>query len=376
MTSDRDTVHITRSLVSLNTTNPPGNEAQAASFLSNILEKHGFVHKRAAFAEHRASLVAYLGPMTEKPAICFCGHMDTVPLGQAPWQHDPFAGEVDGDRIYGRGASDMKSGLAAMILMAQRLAKEPSLKAGLCLVFTAGEETFCQGARHLAGVTGALPKAGAMVVCEPTSNRPLVGHRGAIHLEVQTKGISAHASMPELGENAIYKAAEAALKLRELDFGLPAHPLLGKPTLNVGTISGGVNINSIPDQATMGVDIRIIPGQDPQTVLASLRSLLGEQTEVRLLDHAPSVATDPQNPWVQEVFEIVETITGHSQGPAAAPYFTDASVLTPALGNPPTLILGPGEAEMAHKTDEYCYISKIEEAVEIYTEIARRWCCS
>ncbi|MBW2127010.1 MAG: peptidase dimerization domain-containing protein, partial [Deltaproteobacteria bacterium] len=129
----------------------------------------------------------------------------------------------------------------------------------LCLVFTAGEETFCQGARHLAGVTGALPKAGAMVVCEPTSNRPLVGHRGAIHLEVQTKGISAHASMPELGENAIYKAAEAALKLRELDFGLPAHPLLGKPTLNVGTISGGVNINSIPDQATMGVDIRIIP---------------------------------------------------------------------------------------------------------------------
>ncbi len=373
MAGSQNAIFLLQELISFNTINPPGNEDECASFISDILADHGYEVKTLEFAPKRTSLVARSkGHESSKGAICFCGHMDTVPLGNAPWEHDPFAGEIVDDKIYGRGASDMKSGLAAMIMTAARLA-EMGLNERVVMLFTAGEETFCQGARYIAVHPELLGPIGGLVVCEPTSSQPLLGHKGAIHLRVHTKGQSAHASMPELGDNAIYKAAEAVMKLRDMDFNVPAHPLLGSPTLNVGTISGGKNINSVPDYASVGVDIRTVPGLTPDKVLDQVKGLIADKGEVELINYATPVATDPKDEWVKEVFDIVEKVTGEKPQPAAAPYFTDASDLTPALGNPPTLILGPGEAEMAHRTDEYCYVSKLAEAVEIYTQIALKW---
>jgi len=364
----RDPVALARRLLAFNTVNPPGNEAECVRHLGRLLEDAGFTTRYFDFAERRTSLVASLPPGSTKPPICFTGHLDTVPLGAAKWGHDPFGGEVIGDKLYGRGASDMKGAVAAMTVMAQRVAKLPRRAAGITLIFTAGEETSCQGARHLADTDGALGVAGALVVGEPTGNAPWIAHKGCVRFAITTRGVTAHASMPERGDNAIHKAAELVTRLRVLDFGVPSHPLLGAPTLNIGTIEGGMNINSVPDRARIGVDIRMLPGQTEESIREQLVRACGGEVEIERLEGAGSVETDPDHPWVREVIDLGG---GRPQG---APYFTDASVLTPALGSVPTVILGPGEPEQAHKTDEYIHVSKLESAADLYFRIAKSWC--
>ena len=305
--------------------------------------------------------------------MLFC-HIDTAPLGEVAWSRDPFNSECEGDEIYGRGTSDMKGGIAAMVIACLRLAQFARGTAGIVLVLTAGEETGCQGANHLARLGNVLGKAGAIIVGEPTSNYPIIGHKGAFWLKAHTSGITAHGSMPEQGDNAIYKAARAVMALEKFDFNVSPHPILGLPTHNIGTIVGGLNINSVPDRTTIGIDIRTIPGQSKRQIYQDLQSALGEEVELEWLADAGSISTDPDNSWVQEVFEIMEPILGEKPEPGGVTYFTDASALTPALGDPPTVILGPGDATMAHKTDEFCKISNIEAAAEAYFEIARKWC--
>lgn len=200
-----------------------------------------------------------------------------MPLGARPWSHDPFAGEVAGGRLYGRGSSDMKSGVAAFVVAASRLAGRLAGSPGLVLVVTAGEETGCQGAQQLAGLPGALGRAGAIVVAEPTCNYPFVGHKGALWLHARTSGVTAHGSMPERGDNAVYKAARAVTKLERFVFGDRPHPVLGAPTLNVGTVAGGLNFNSVPDAATIGVDIRTTPDQKHAAIVERLGEYLGEE---------------------------------------------------------------------------------------------------
>jgi len=372
--SDLNPLSLTQKLLSFNTVNPPGNERDCAKYCGSLLEEVGFEVKYLEFADKRTSVIAHMRGTGGKPAICFTGHLDTVPLGTAAWHKDPFDGEVNGDRVYGRGSSDMKAGVAAMLLMARRLAKMSNAEAAVTLILTAGEETCCEGAYHVARLGNALGEAGAIIVGEPTFNYPLIGHKGCVRFELTTEGVTAHASMPELGDNAIHKAALAVTKLQEFDFHTSAHPLLGAPTLNIGTISGGININSVPDKARIGIDIRTIPGKDHKEIQESIQEALGQDIKVKLLEEARSIATDFEQEWVQQVCEIMAGILGERPAPSAASFFTDASVLTPAYDNPPTIILGPGEPAMAHKTDEYCYISKIEEATQAYVEIAMDWC--
>jgi len=152
-----------------------------------------------------------------------------------------------------------------------------------------------------------------------------------------------------------------------------SHPLLGAPTLNVGTISGGENVNSVPDFARIKIDIRTVGNQKSADVYDALKQYLGNEITMKILQASDAVATDPDDLWVREVFDIMTPILGERPEPRAATYFTDAGALTPALGNPPTIILGPGEPAMAHKTDEFCYVSRIEEAVEAYLRIGEKW---
>lgn len=370
----KNCLSLTRKLISFNTVNPPGQERDCAEYLASLLEDGGFKVTLYEFSERRTSLIAQIGSYGDKAPICFAGHMDTVPLGGKRWEKDPFSGEVDGDKVFGRGSSDMKGGLAAMVVAALRLANIANRKAGITLVCTASEETGCQGAHHLARLGNALGEAGALLIGEPTSNYPLVGHKGALWLEVRTSGVTAHGSMPEQGENAIYKAAQVVTQLQAYKFDISPHPLLGAPTLNVGTISGGMNINSVPDRAVIGVDIRTIPDQTNRDIYENLQSYLGQEVKIERIVDAGSIITEPGHEWVQEVFDIMEPFCRKRPVARGVTYFTDASVLTPAFGNPPTLILGPGEPAMAHKLDEFCYISKIEEAVEAYVKIGSKWC--
>jgi len=371
-----DVVALTQRLLAFATVNPPGNERECTLFVAGLLRDAGLEVRTDEFDEARTSLVATLRSRGERPSLVFTGHVDVVPLGAAEWSVDPFAGVIRDGRLYGRGSADMKGAVAAMIIAAQRLAHVNDRRADLQLIITAGEERGCLGAQHLCSQPGDLGVAGAMVVGEPTGNRPMIAHKGCLRLALHARGVTAHASMPEQGDNAIFKAAEAALALRAFDFAMPVHPLLGRPTLNVGTIVGGMNINSVPDAATIGVDIRTVAGQDDDAIIARLQTAVGSDIEIQRSEGASAVISDPEDPWIRDTLAVLAARQGCVPELGSAPYFTDAGFLKPALGDPPTLILGPGDAEMAHKTDEYCALDKLAAAVEIYEEIARRWCCA
>lgn len=366
-------LELTRELLRMKTVNPPGDEEACAHRLGALLQDAGFSVAYHRMGERRANLVARIGGKTGAKPLCFTGHIDTVPLGAAPWHKDPFAGETDGGKLYGRGASDMKSGVAAFVAAAVGLGRRLERSAGLELVITAGEETGCQGAFDLAA-KGALGHAGAVVVGEPTSNYPFVGHKGAFWLNARTRGITAHGSMPEQGDNAVYKAAKALAVLEKFRFAVPPHALMGQATLNVGTIRGGLNINSVPDEATIGIDIRSVPNTPHAQIRAQLERELGAEVELETLVDLAPVYTAPDEPWVRQVFDTMERLLGVRPQPKAATYFTDAAALGAAYQNPPTIILGPGEPQMAHQTDEYCLIGHLQTAVAAYEEIARQWC--
>jgi succinyl-diaminopimelate desuccinylase len=369
-----DAVALTGDLVRFDTINPPGAEAACIQQVARLLEAAGFELGTYDFAPGRPSLVARIGGRADAPPLCFTGHVDTVPLGGQPWTRDPHAAEIAGGRLYGRGSTDMKSGLAAFVTAAIELAPHLARTAGVVLVITAGEETGCDGARHLIGLPGVLGRAGAIVVAEPTGNEPLVGHKGALWLQARTSGVAAHGSMPERGVNAISKAARAVTRLEQFTFDVPPHPVLGAATLNVGTIAGGINVNSVPDAATIGIDIRTIPGQRHAAVLQRLGAHLGREVTLAPFVDIEGIWTQPDDPWVQDVFDIVTPVLGERPAGRAAPYFTDVSLLAPAYGYPPSIVLGPGELALVHQTDEYCLVERIEQAVALYVGIAQRWC--
>ena len=135
-----------------------------------------------------------------------------------------------------------------------------------------------------------------------------------------------------------------------------------------------LNINSVPDEAVIGIDIRTIPGVKHAELKAELMRQLGPDVELDAFLDLESVYTAPAHPWIQEVFEIMQPFLGSRPEPRVATYFTDAAALNVAYNTPPTVILGPGEAQMAHQTNEYCVVDRVTDSVAAYEEIARRWC--
>lgn len=374
MSQKLDVVELTRKLVAMDTINPPGNEHQCSLYLAGILKEVGYEVELSEFADGRSNLVARLGGKKDEDLpICFTGHMDTVPLGNQKWSYDPFGGEIHEGKIYGRGTTDMKGGVAAMVVAAVELGSDLSNTQGVLLVFTAGEETGCDGAKILCKNPELLGRAGAVVVGEPTSNKPLIGHKGALWLRAISRGVTAHGSTPELGVNAIYAACKAVGEVENYKFDVHPHEVVGTPSLNVGRIKGGININSVPDYAEFDIDIRTIPSQEHEEIISDLQHSFKGDVELEKTVDVNSVVSNFSDSWIQDVYKSVGNILGVTQHEATAKYFTDASVLTPAFGNPPTIILGPGDAGIAHKTDEYCEVEKLYQAVEIYKAIIKQW---
>ena len=366
-----DAISLTRDLVRFDTINPPGRERDCARMAGALLQEWGFKTEFHEYADSRTSVIARLGGSEKKAPLCLTGHLDVVPLGSRKWSRDPFAGEADGDKLYGRGVSDMKAGVAAILLAARSFSSKLAGTPGIVIVLTAGEEGGCVGSAQLAK-TQLLGWAGAMVVGEPTSNYPLVGHKGSLKFHARFKGVSAHGSMPELGVNAIYKAAKAIGKLEGFDFAVAPHAVMGRPTLNVGIMEGGNTVNAVPDAASFGVDIRTVPGMDHEAVLSKLRSLLGE-AELEVFSNLKPVWTAPDEEWIQRVFEICKPYVGEAPTARTAPYMTDAANLLKVYAGAPTVVLGPGEAAMAHQTDEYASMERIRQSVAIYEALIRDW---
>lgn len=367
-------IQLTQDLIRFDTINPPGHEEDCARYLAGILEAGGIEVQLEQFGLGRVNLVARVtGEDADAALLCFTGHLDTVPLGNTQWKRDPFGGELADGRLYGRGSCDMKGGVAAMVLAALDLAAAGPTHSQLLLLLTGGEETGCEGASHFAR-QARHERVGAVVVGEPTDNRALIGHKGALWLEASTHGVTAHGSAPHEGENAIYKAARAIRKLEAFDFDLAPHGVVGNPTLNLGTIRGGLNTNSVPDLTTMTIDIRTVPGQHHDRIQRELERHMGEGVDLKPMIDLPGIFTTIEEPWVGHVVGVSSAVTGEPQTAGAAAYFTDASILKPAFGEPPTIVLGPGHPAMAHRTDEWCSIDRLEQAREIYTRLALDWC--
>ena len=375
MTAARDPRELTRELLRFNTINPPGMERACAQHLGKMLEGAGFRCKYHEFAESRTSLVAEIGGTADgKPPICFTGHIDTVPLGAAKWTRDAFSGEADGDRLYGRGSTDMKSGIAAFVVAAIALADRLQRGPGLVLVITAGEEIGCEGARYLADHK-LLGRAGAIVVAEPTGNYPYVGHKGLAWFELETRGVTAHGSMPEVGENAILKMAKVIGALEQFHFAVEHHAVMGRPTMNVGTIHGGLNTNSVPDSTRVTLDTRTVPGIDHVHLCHSLEHLLGPHgASVQKIVDVPPLYTEPADEWVQQVFDECTPLLDGRPVPRTITFSTDGADLKRGFGGPPAVILGPGEPTLAHQTDEWCSMGRIEQSAALFERLMRKWC--
>lgn len=370
---ESDVVNLCRDLIRFKTVNPPGDELESAEYVAGVLHDAGWAVELVSHTPTRASVIARLKGSGEVPALLYNGHLDVVPVGAEEWRHDPFVGEVAQDKLWGRGASDMKGGDAAIVVAARALAAtDLPLKGDLILAFTAGEEGEQLGATEVA----ARPDLGpvqAVVVAEPSGNDVYVAEKGAFWLEITTHGKTAHGSMPDLGRNAIMMMVELLNELDKLEVPYEEHPLLGGFTCSVDTITGGVKTNVVPDRCVVTVDQRTVPGQDHQAILRQVEDLIAElgrrspgfQASVKVINDLIPVATSPQEPVVQRFCDIVADVTGERSEPKGVNYYTDAAVLVPAL-QAPLIICGPGAAELAHQPNEYVEVPRLVEAAKIF----------
>jgi succinyl-diaminopimelate desuccinylase len=363
-------------LVRLRTVNPPGDEQMAADYVADYLGRAGFETAFLPLADGRASVLARLRGRGG-PGLMFNGHMDVVPVGAQGWRFNPFEGQVAEGKVWGRGASDMKGGVAAMLAAVRAVAAtvsagKLSLSGDLLFAATADEEAGMTGARQIS----ARPDLGplqAILIAEPTYNRVGLAERGVLWLEITTYGKTAHGSMPELGHNAITDMAALLAELDTLVVPHTPHPILGRFTRSINTINGGVKTNVVPDRCVVTIDMRTVPGQDHTAVAAQVRDLAaqfaatrpGFQATLRTLYDLPAVTTSRAEPVVTRFYELAAQATGRPAADELVRFATEASIFVPALGVP-TIIYGPGDPALAHQPDEHVEIDQMLAAARVY----------
>ena len=377
-----EAIDFLKKLLKTNSVNPPGNEEEVARIIADKLKENGIEATIRSLGPNRAYLVARVKGKGNRKSLVFSGHMDTVPPGDMPWEHGPFeADEIDGC-IYGRGASDMKSGLAALTMAMIEIAKsQVSLEGDLVLAATAGEEVDSLGSRTMIE-DGILNDAGAMIIGEPSNGEIFVAHKGALWIEVVSYGKTAHGSMPEQGINAINNMVTFMNALfNKFKFNYKEDSMLGGPTLNIGTISGGVRTNVVPDMCRMQIDIRTVPGQIHQEILSDIKGLLkgiesnsNAKFDINILNDLVAVGTSIEDPLIKLALSTADELFNREYTPKGVRFYTDASTFVPGLGNNlPVLIYGPGNETMAHKPNEYVEVSKYIDSIRFYKEVALRY---
>lgn len=339
---------------------------EAAGFRVEILEIPGHPDK--------ANLLATLG--SGPGGLVLSGHTDTVPFDAPLWSRDPLKlTEADG-RYYGLGTSDMKSFLALAIEAARGLS-HADLKRPLMILATADEESAMTGARAL--VASGRPLGRYAVIGEPTGLRPVRLHKGVMGESVRLVGSSGHASDPSLGNNALegmHEALTAILAWRDELQRTHRHPAfkVPYPTINLGHIHGGDNPNRICGECELHLDLRVLPGLDPDDLRAELARRVAAVAERRglawsvepLFTPIPPVETPPD----AEIVRAGEQLTGHAAESVSfgteAPFFDQLGMQT--------LVLGPGDIAQAHQPDEYLALERIPPTLELLRALIRRFC--
>ena len=358
------------------------NEKEVADYLEKILNDARIETKQIEYAKGRNQLIAHLKGTSSGKKIGFTGHMDVVPIGVHPWKHKPFAAdEVDG-KIYARGASDMKAGLMAFVAAMIQLKREGSnLRGEIELLATVGEETSAIGAGQLVNL-GYGNDLDALLIGEPTDNRLVIAHKGALWLRLKTKGKTAHGSMPSAGVNAIEHMLTFLEAFRkEFDFSKNIDDLVGSSTSSIDVINGGKSTNVIPDECIVEIDIRTIAAQNHDNILNDMKSLkekIAKSTpnfdlQIEVINDLNSVRTNTDDHFVKLVSKTISKFAKEEIQPIGLSGYTDGSQFVKSKKEFPIVILGPGKTKLAHQPDENVEIEKYLEAIDIYKSIAKEF---
>lgn len=367
---------LSRRLIQLVTFDPPGNELPAAQLVASVLADFGIESELQSIGDNRANVVARIKGKGQRPALIFSAHLDTISVNEAEWSVPPFGALVKDGRLYGRGATDMKAALAAMVVagiaMQQR---KDELQGDLILAFSAAENSSCLGAKHLVE-SGALAGAGALLVSEPTSLDVFTAEKGALWIRATAKGEYGHNafSADRTGDrgSAILRMAEFLCRVRDLKLQAPVHPMLGSPTVNVGMIEGGISWPLIAPECHACIDIRTVPGLTADDVVQQFQAIAGPHVSLEVVDEKPPIDTPLEHPFVSLCVSSVTAERGAEPVVTGVSYYSDAAVIAPAL-NVPMVIIGPGEVGKSGSVDEYVELDKLEASARIFADIALRY---
>ncbi|MER8749188.1 acetylornithine deacetylase [Mesorhizobium sp. M1050] len=323
----------------------------------------------------RSNLFATIGP-ADVPGYMLSGHMDVVPASEPQWSSAPFALRKEGERLYGRGTTDMKGFLAAALAAVPMLAGL-RLARPIHLAFSYDEEVGCRGVPHLiARLPELCAKPLGVIVGEPSGMRAVRGHKGKAAARITIKGRPGHSSRPDLGLNAIHAMSEAltatvneAERLTHGPFNSAFEPAYS--TLQAGVVAGGHQVNIIPDTCTLDLEARAIPGVDPASLLAPVRARAealaanGFRIEWTPMSAYPALSLPQDAP----LAGLLRELTG--EVPLAAVSYGTEAGLYQAAGFE-AIICGPGDIDRAHKPDEYILASELTACQQLIETLGAR----
>jgi succinyl-diaminopimelate desuccinylase len=359
--------------------NPPGNEGAVAALMTAKLSALGLETMTVEAAPGRPSVIGKLAGSGNGPTLLLNGHMDVQPPGHH-WTRDPFAATIEGRRIYGQGAMDMKAGLAAIVYALEYL-KDTGCRLAGDVIVTAVADEVCGGHLGTGYLVGeGLVRADMAVVCEPTGDTVRVAHRGALWLEIGVSGKSAHGGRPWLGVNAVSKVARIIAAIEdELVPSLQerTHSLLPAPTINIGSIEGGTKVNLVADHASIQIDRRMVPGEDADAAEAEVvnlcRAFCSADTEdwsvnVKRLMHVTPGEISADAPIVKACQSAHRTVTGEEAVIGSTAGFEDAHFLLEA--GIPTAMYGPYRRTERNEDPHFTSSGMADESVDL-DDVAR-----
>jgi succinyl-diaminopimelate desuccinylase len=370
----KDLIELTSRLIQIPTENPPGDEKRAFIFLKPLLSKMGFCVNIHLSPKGRYNIVAEKRWGKGGRRLIFNGHLDVVPAGNpSQWRHPPYQGKLSKGRIYGRGASDMKGGVASFIHAISMIdrAKISLPQGSLVLHLVSDEESHGhQGMGFLS--QSRMIKGDAAIVGEPTNLDLVIAQKGALWFKVSTFGKSAHGSRPQQGVNAIEKMMNLIDRLNSIPL-LKEHPLLGKPTINIGTIEGGTKVNVVPDRCEIEVDRRLLPDEKKEEVLREIKEAIDSvqardplfKYQIEEIDYGEPSEIHPDEEIVRIGLEAGQEVRGERPRVRGFSGFTDGRFYINQF-HIPTLIFGPGGTDQSHTADESVEVDNLIQAAKIY----------
>jgi len=369
-------IRLLRELVAVNSVNPtlvPGapGEREIADLVARELRRSGLDVSVDEVADGRPNVVGVLEGRGNGRTLMFCGHTDTVGVAG---MSDPFTPIERDGRLYGRGAQDMKGGVAAMISAAATVAQRGLAAGRLIVAAVVDEEHSSIGADALV----ATWRADAGVVTEPTDLAIAVGHKGFAWVEIAVEGRAAHGSRPSEGQDAILRLGRVMSRLEALDRALQAqtpHPLVGTGSLHASFVQGGRELSSYPDRATLQMERRTLPGEPTSTALAEVQTILDALCREDATFRATATAMFSRPAYeVPREHELPKRLAGALERAGGTPRITGASFWTDAavLGHAgiPSILFGPGGAGL-HSTEEYVNVADVMLCRDALVELVR-----